>query len=219
VALPKQLKSARMSNSTLASSIDDNTNALEQDLADILGLPLNTDIGRAQRKQVEYAQITDSTVITGVATETSFSFNFATFPANSFKVGDVIRVSAVVETNNWNGTDALTLGVHVGTGVPNKIVWWLFQGAVSTAYVLEAAFIVRAIGFSGQIQVLAASALVGPATNPVKPTFLVAPSYVVRDTTTTVYVFLSAQHGSASADNQTKMVAFAVEVLPAASSS
>jgi len=47
MALPQQLKTARMTNATLGSQIDDNVGALEQALADILGAPVNTDITNA----------------------------------------------------------------------------------------------------------------------------------------------------------------------------
>src|SRR5262245_24692863 len=47
MALPQQLKTARMTNATLGSQIDDNVGALEQAVADILGAPVNTDITNA----------------------------------------------------------------------------------------------------------------------------------------------------------------------------
>src|SRR5262245_1757809 len=47
MSLPQQLKTARMTNATLGSQIDDNVGALEQAVADILGAPVNTDITNA----------------------------------------------------------------------------------------------------------------------------------------------------------------------------
>src|SRR5262245_6184089 len=47
MALPQQLKTARMTQATLGSQIDDNVGALEQAVADILGAPVNTDITNA----------------------------------------------------------------------------------------------------------------------------------------------------------------------------
>lgn len=47
MALPNRLKTARMSNATLGSAIDDNVGALEQALADILGSVIDADISAA----------------------------------------------------------------------------------------------------------------------------------------------------------------------------
>lgn len=44
MALPQQLKTARMTNATLGSTIDDNFGAFESALADILGFTVNVDI-------------------------------------------------------------------------------------------------------------------------------------------------------------------------------
>lgn len=47
MALPNRLKTARMTNATLGSAIDDNVGALEQAVADILGSVIDADISNA----------------------------------------------------------------------------------------------------------------------------------------------------------------------------
>src|SRR5262245_22512336 len=47
MTLPAKLQSARMTNATLGSQIDDNVGALEQAVCDILGMPIDTDIAAA----------------------------------------------------------------------------------------------------------------------------------------------------------------------------
>ena len=44
MALPNRLRSARMTNATLGSAIDDNVGDLEKALCDLLGIPIDTDI-------------------------------------------------------------------------------------------------------------------------------------------------------------------------------
>jgi phage-related tail fiber protein len=47
VSLPQQIKTARLTNSTLGSSIDDEIGNLEDALADIFGIPMDTNISAA----------------------------------------------------------------------------------------------------------------------------------------------------------------------------
>jgi microcystin-dependent protein len=47
MALPNRLRSARMTNATLGSSIDDEVGNLEKALCDLLGIPIDTDIAVA----------------------------------------------------------------------------------------------------------------------------------------------------------------------------
>lgn len=47
MALPNRLRSARMTNATLGSSIDDEVGNLEKALCDLLGIPIDTDIAAA----------------------------------------------------------------------------------------------------------------------------------------------------------------------------
>ena len=47
MALPNQLKTARMTNATQVSQVDDEVGNLERAIADILGIPIDTDIALA----------------------------------------------------------------------------------------------------------------------------------------------------------------------------
>ena len=47
MAVPNSLRSARLTNATLGSSIDDEIGLLERALCDILGIPIDTDIAAA----------------------------------------------------------------------------------------------------------------------------------------------------------------------------
>jgi len=117
MALPQQLKTARMSNSTLVSSVDNEVGNLEQAIADILGVPVNTDILQVVLGP-RYASIADET-ITNQTALTNFGKKY-TIPANTLKVGSVIRV---VAWGQWTHavTDKLGLAFFLNAS-PNRLL-------------------------------------------------------------------------------------------------
>jgi hypothetical protein len=62
MALPQQLKTARMSNTTVGNTIDNNIGALEQAIADILGITVDVDVTASAFALTNAGQITTSLV-------------------------------------------------------------------------------------------------------------------------------------------------------------
>ncbi len=101
MSLPNRLRSARMTNATLGSSIDDEVGNLERALCDILGVPIDTDISAALFE----------VVAAGLR-----SIHFQDAAADPTTAGQLRRVGG--ELRYHDGTGAVTLGVPVGVITP-----------------------------------------------------------------------------------------------------
>lgn len=115
MALPKQLKSARMTNSTLASAIDDNMNQLEADLADILGLPLDTDITAPVGANCDFSLVTpQADKNNSLAELVVCSRQLAAGALNH--LGQLLRVTAGGTWHNTSGSNVnFTIAVKLST--------------------------------------------------------------------------------------------------------
>jgi hypothetical protein len=104
----------------------------------------NTDGG-----PVVYQTVAASSNLTNSTVETAFSTGSFSFPANSLKAGDVIRIRAQVDAPTTNSTDTLTLKVKIGSTV------LLATAAVDVANgdtgLLDVELVVRSIGATGSI--------------------------------------------------------------------
>ena len=215
MALPQQLKTARLSNATAVSSIDNVIGELEQAVADILGVPVNTDITEAVGGgRAKYAQITDSAAIANTTVETAFNKTY-TIPANSLAVGNVVKVRAFGKYSS-NSLSSLTLRIRLAGSWMFSVVNGAAQTGTDMAWYAEAIGIIRAIGASGSIE------------NGVGLGYTFATAFGAAgvgipgftfDTTVNKVIDLVAQWGVASAGNTITMLGLTVEIIPASSTS
>jgi len=214
VALPQQLKTARSSNATAVSSIDNVIGEVEQAVADILGVPVNTDITEVVTGRAKYAQIADSSAINATVTETAFDKSY-TIPANILAVGNIIRIRA---SGIFTAAGAASINLRVRIGA-NVVL--LHAQAVSTQtnapWVIEGSAVVRSIGAAGVLAVGAgfgAFFLLNMRGND-----SVVSSFTL-DTTAGKVVDVTAQWPSfPGGTNTITMKTLTVELLPAASTS
>lgn len=221
MALPQQLMTARATNATPVSSVDNVLGEAEQAIADILGVPVNTPITEVVTGRAKYAQVTDSAAIANTAVETAFNKTYS-IPANSLAVGNIIRVKAF-GTYGAVSLPNLTLRIRIGA---NNVSLHAITAGTNTGlpWFVEVDVIVRAIGASGQI-------IVGPQNaisqaNGTDPSGAQSKSYLLTgfttytiDTTAAKTVDVTAQWGTASASNTITMRGLTVEIIPAASTS
>jgi len=223
VALPQQLKTARSSNATAVSSIDNVIGEVEQAVADILGVPVNTDITEAVGGgRVKYAQITDSAAIANTVTETAFNKTY-TIPANSLAVGNVIKISAFGKYGQISNPN-LAFRVRVGGNAISQHPVTVAGVGTDIAWYVEALAIVRAIGVSGQIIAgphfgMVASVLNGHPAELQDGAYLLTASTFTLDTTASKIADVTAQWGVANASNTVTMRGLTVEIIPASSTS
>ena len=222
MALPQQLKTARASNATAVSSIDNVIGEVEQAVADILGVPVNTDITEAVGGgRVKYAQITDSAAIANTAVQTAFDRAY-TIPANTLAVGNLIRIAGF---GKYDAVSAPNLELRIRIG-GNQIALFPVTAGSTTGlpWYIEGSVIVRAIGAAGQIIV---GVQFGMAqANGTHPAGILEKSYLLTgfttytiDTTAGKVVDVTATWGVASPSNTITMRGLTVELLPAASTS
>jgi hypothetical protein len=212
MAFPVQLKTARSSNATPVSSVDNVIGELESALADLLDVPLNTNLNEpVSGGRAKYAQIADSNTVANTTTQTAFDKSYS-IPANTLAVGNIIRLHAWGVNRLATGT--CTLRVRIGGGQVMIVslpfaaigvdVWWDFK----------AAFIVRSIGASGSIQPgRPMETIYGAASleTPVGP--------VTVDTTIARVLDLTVEWSAANVGNTITMRGLVVEILPASSTS
>jgi hypothetical protein len=212
-----------MSNSTLVSSVDNEVGNLEQAVADILDLPVNTDITKAILGP-RYASIADET-ITNQTTLTNFAKKH-TIPANTLKVGSVIRV---VAWGHWVNavTDHLALAFYLGVS-PNRLLLTISGSPAGFADVApdarswrgESDAIIRTIGAAGTY-VFGSQAQDGSASFSASGVAVATNSdYGNVDTTVDRDVLVAASIGpTANAGNSILLLGLTVEIFKAQSTS
>jgi len=154
-----------------------------------------------------YSNIAASTAVTNTTTETAFD-KAVTIPANTLKVGDVIRVRAQAIATLTNATDTLDLQLRLGT---TDI---LATGAVDVANndigFIDADIVVRTVGASGTIVAAGHTALGVPGTVTAKPKLL---GSTTLDTTADQSVNVSATWGAANAGNSVRLDILNVQLI------
>lgn len=151
-----------------------------------------------------------SSAVTNTNTETAFSNGSVTIPANTLKVGDVIRVRAQGIATATNSTDTLTVRLMIGTDAVAT------TGAVDVAnndiFLIDATIVVRTIGASGTYTATGTVSLGASGTVTAKAFFLASTAI---DTTAAQTLAVKATWSVASASNSVRMDVFLVEEISA----
>jgi hypothetical protein len=158
---------------------------------------INETDGSTQMAGVEVAA---SAALTASSTETNFDTSVLTIPANTLRVGDVIRVRAQGIATATNSTDTLNARIKFGT---NAVI---ATGAVDVAnndiFYLEGDIVVRTIGATGTIVAAGASAIGTEGTVTSKPAKLASTTV---DTTAAITLAISGQWSTTSAGNSCRL--------------
>ena len=158
--------------------------------------------------QVANVAVAASTALTASSTETNFDNSVVTIPANTLRVGDVIRVRAQGICTATNSTDTFTAKIKLGSTVI------LSTGAVDVAnndiFYLEADAVVRTIGSSGTVVAAGVQALGAEGTVTAKPGKLAS---ATADTTGAITLAVSGQWSSTSAGNSCRLDVCNIEIL------
>jgi len=156
---------------------------------------------------LEYAAVAASAAHTNTTTAADFDKSHS-IPANTLRVGDIIRIRGQAIATATNSTDTLTLLLTVG-GVTIATT-----GAVDVANgdigYFECDVVVRTIGASGTIVAAGVQALGVPGTVTAKP-FLLASSTL--DTTAAAVVAVNADWSVANAGNSARLDVLNVEII------
>lgn len=153
-----------------------------------------------------YVNTAASTAVSNTTTETAFDVAFS-FPANSLKVGDVLRIKFQGIATATNSTDTLAINLKLGS------VTVLALAAVDVAnndiFQGEMDVIVRTIGASGTIVAHGVAPVIGaPVTATVRARHLASSTL---DTTAAAAVTVTATWSVASASNSCRLDALSVE--------
>lgn len=160
-----------------------------------------------RNKELIYSAEAASNNVTNTVAETDFDKQ-VTIPANTLKVGDVIRVRLAAIAPSTNSTDTLTLKLKVG----NTII--ISTGAVDVANndvgFIDADLVVRAIGATGSFVAAGVQALGVPGTVAAKPFVLGATAI---DTTVNQTLKATAQWSVANAGNIARLDVLDVQLV------
>ena len=150
--------------------------------------------------QVAGIAVAASTALTASSTETNFDNSVLTIPANTLRVGDVIRVRAQGIATATNSTDTLTGKIKIGSTTV------VSTGAVDVAnndiFYLEADIVIRTIGASGTLVAAGAAAIGVEGTVTSKPAKLASTTV---DTTAAQTLAVSGQWSTTSASNSCRL--------------
>ncbi len=164
-----------------------------------------------QQNQVLYDNVAASTAVSNtVSTEQDFDKTYS-LPANTLKVGDVIRIKGWAVVSAEASTDTLTLKLYLGT--VTLLTTAAVNSAVGDVVWFDATVIVRTIGTGGTIVAAGLDANGPPASATAKPFF--APSSTL-DTTIASVIKASATWSATTATNTVALQGLTVEISRAA---
>jgi predicted RecA/RadA family phage recombinase len=158
-------------------------------------------------KELIYSAEGASANVTNTVAETDFDKSVS-IPANSLKVGDVLRVRLGALAPSTNATDTLTLKLKLG----NTVI--ISTGAVDVANndagYIETDLVIRAIGAAGSFVAVGVQALGVPGTVTAKPFILGA---TALDTTVAQTLKASAQWSVANAGDIARLDVLDVQLM------
>jgi len=160
-----------------------------------------------------YVNVAASTAISDTVTETAFS-TAVTLPANSLKVGSVIRVRAQGIVTSSNSSDTLDVALRLGT--TDVIATGAVNSTNDDIIYITADIVIRTIGASGTF------VAAGTTANGVVGTATALPrlkASTAIDTTAAISVNCSATWSVASASNSVRLDVMDVEVIGSVDSS
>jgi hypothetical protein len=197
-----------MSNSTIGSTIDNEVGNLEQAIADIFAVPVNTDI-KGQRACNRLSTIADSTTLTNPTVYTAFSQTYSV-PAGSLVAGDIIRVRVAL-TSVRGATGTISRKIRLGALDIFVRTGGSAIAATYKEYVTLDALVV-AIGATGSVR-----GVIGTDVEVTGGGFTGVTEYtaITVDTTGALTLDVQAQFNTSHASNTIKITSLAVEVIPA----
>lgn len=162
---------------------------------------------------LRYCSTAASTAITNTTTETAFDKNF-TFPANSLKAGDVIRVRYQGIATATNSTDTLTIKLYVGgTAGTAILVGTATDVANNNIFGGEAQIVIRTTGASGTFVAVGTHIDVPAASGTATQAVAEITASTTIDTTATLQICAAATWSVASTSDSCRLDIFSVEQI------
>lgn len=153
-----------------------------------------------------FVQTVATAAITGTNAETAFDSSAQyTIPANSLKVGDVIRIRSQGIVTGHNGSDTLNVKAKIGTTVLGST--GATNNAANDTFTFEIDVTIRTIGASGTFVVVGKVCDGVPGTATVKDFFLASTAI---DTTATQLLSLTGTWSSSSGTNSARNDVFII---------
>lgn len=181
-------------------------NQLVPDGTGCVAMVSNSDL----RNGLLYRNVAASAAHTASTDEALFDKSYS-IPANSLRVGDIIRVKAQVIATATNSTDTLTLKLYIG-GLAGTAI--CTTGAIDVANgdvgYIEADIVIRTIGASGTFVASGSQALGVPGTVTAKP-FLLGSTAI--DTTAAKVIGVGADWSSTNAGNSARLDVLDIELV------
>lgn len=146
-----------------------------------------------------YTSVAASAAVENTVTETAFDKTY-TFPANTLKVGDIIRIRGQAIATSTNSTDTLTVRVKIGS--TTIVATAALDVANNDVVVFDVSLVIRTIGASGTLVGYGTVTIGPPASATMKP-FALASTTV--DTTATQLISVTAQWSVAHASNSVRL--------------
>ena len=148
-----------------------------------------------------------STAITNTTTQTAFD-QAVTIPANTLRVGDVIRVVAQAIATATNSTDTLNVTLRIGT--TDVVATGAVDVANNDVAVITADLVVRTIGASGTFVAAGLTAIGAAGTATARPAIKASTAI---DTTAALSVNATATWSVASASNSVRLDVMDVQLI------
>lgn len=152
-----------------------------------------------------------STTVTNTTAETTFSNGTITIPANSLKVGDVLRIRGQVTVPSTNSTDTLSIKVNIA-GSTALLTVPALDVANADIVTFDLTLVVRTIGATGTIYGFGWYTT-GPSATATAKAFTLASTTV--DTTAAASITVTATWSVASTSNQAILQALTAEHVKA----
>lgn len=182
-----------------------NAASADGDIIDIMHLQSDeNDVAAAP-----YAATAASTAVTNTTTQTAFD-RAVTIPANTLKVGDVIRVRAQGIATATNSTDTLNATVRLGT--TDIIATGAVDVANNDIFYLDIDIVIRTIGASGTLVAAGLTAIGASGTITAKAAFKASTTI---DTTADLSVNTTATWSVANAGNSCRLDVMDVQLIRA----
>lgn len=151
-----------------------------------------------------------STAVSNTTTETAFSNGTVTIPANTLKVGDVIRVRAQGIATSTNSTDTLNVKLKIGTTV--IVATGALDVANNDIFLIDATLVIRTIGAAGTF-IATGTVTIGASGTATAKAFNLAETAI--DTTAAQTITVTATWSVASPSNSVRQDILLVEQVKA----
>lgn len=154
-----------------------------------------------------YSAVAASAAVTNTTTQTAFD-KAVTIPANTLKVGDVIRVTAQAIATATNSTDTLNVTLRIGT--TDVIATGAVDVANNDVAVIMAELVIRTVGASGTFVAAGLTAIGAAGTATARPQIKASTAI---DTTADLSVNATATWSVASASDSVRLDVMDVQLI------